>query len=202
MDKTRTCRICKKEKKLTDFYMRENGNYRTECKLCQKERTKNWYAKTYPIRKAKVEEYRTKNRTRILEKQREYYIKNRDKILERHYRQRRWKKDTDPIFREIERVRWMLQGLAHEDWHYQQKKNAQRKEYIETILGCSIAEFKKHLLKTWEDEYGHPWDGELFHIDHIVPLNTAKSVSDVISLCHYSNLRMITPQDNLTRPKN
>jgi hypothetical protein len=44
---------------------------------------------------------------------------------------------------------------------------------------------------TWNN-YSH--DG--WHIDHIVPLSSAKTEEDVIKLCHYSNLQPLWSIDN------
>ena len=200
MDKTRTCRICKKEKPIDAFYIRENGKHRTECIECQKQRVKRWYQNTRPIRIKQREEYRTAHRQELLKKQKDYYYKNREQVLQKHYARRKQAK-KDSTHKEIEKIRWTLQGIMHNDWGYTQPKSKKRKIELEKILGCSIEEFKDYMLKTWKDKYGTAWDNEPFHIDHILPLSSAKTPEDVIKLCHYSNLRMLTPDDNLTRPK-
>ena len=38
-----------------------------------------------------------------------------------------------------------------------------------------------------------------YHIDHIVPLATAQTEEDVIKLCHYTNLQLLTAKDNLEK---
>lgn len=200
MDKTRTCRICGKNKPISDFYIRENGKHRTECIACQKQRIKQWYNRTKDIRLEKREEYFNGHRTELLEKQKKYYAKNKKEILEKHYARRKAKKLED-VGREIETMRWTIQGIMHHGWAYTQQKNTKREKELEEIFGCSIEELKEHLYKTWEEEYGVQWGGELFHIDHIIPLLSAKSVEDVRRLCNYSNLRMLKPQNNLSRPK-
>lgn len=37
------------------------------------------------------------------------------------------------------------------------------------------------------------------HIDHIIPLATAKTEEDVIKLCHYTNLQLLKGEDNLSK---
>ena len=75
-------------------------------------------------------------------------------------------------------------------------KNFKKLSRTEQILGCSYEEFKLHLeskFETWMNwdnrglyngtpNYG--WD-----IDHIVPLNTAITLDEVIKLNHYTNLQ-------------
>lgn len=64
------------------------------------------------------------------------------------------------------------------------------------IVGCSLDSLCVHLLETWENNYGQEWKGEKYQIDHIVPLSIADTEQDVVRLCHYMNLQMLTPEDN------
>ena len=68
------------------------------------------------------------------------------------------------------------------------------------LLGCDLDFFIQHLLKTYKDNYGIDWDEkEKVHIDHIVPLATAKTENDVIKLCHFNNLQLLKAEDNLKK---
>lgn len=69
----------------------------------------------------------------------------------------------------------------------------------QNIVGCSFEYLWSHLLRTWERNYDKSWNGEPYHIDHITPLATAKTEGDIIKLCHYTNLQMLTPEDNLSK---
>jgi hypothetical protein len=66
-------------------------------------------------------------------------------------------------------------------------------------LGCSLAELKAHLEArflpgmTWAN-YGSGW-----HVDHIVPLASAKTPDEILRLCHYTNLQPLWAQDNLRK---
>ena len=56
------------------------------------------------------------------------------------------------------------------------------------------------MLQTYKNNYGYDWDGkEKIHIDHIIPLSTAKSEEDIIKLCHYTNLQLLKVKDNLEK---
>ena len=37
------------------------------------------------------------------------------------------------------------------------------------------------------------------YIDHIVPLATATTENEVLKLCHYKNLQLLTAEDNLAK---
>ena len=58
----------------------------------------------------------------------------------------------------------------------------------------------EHLLQTFKSNYGYEWDKvEPVHIDHIIPLATAKTEEDIIKLCHYTNLQLLKAKDNLRK---
>jgi 5-methylcytosine-specific restriction endonuclease McrA len=44
--------------------------------------------------------------------------------------------------------------------------------------------------------------GQPVHIDHIIPLSSAKTEDKVKKLCHYSNLQLLKPKDNLEKQVN
>lgn len=56
-----------------------------------------------------------------------------------------------------------------------------------------------NLLKTWEKIYGRQWEGEPYHIDHIIPLSSARSKAEIRSLNRPSNLCMLYPKHNLSK---
>lgn len=70
-----------------------------------------------------------------------------------------------------------------------ERKNFQKAFHTEEIIGCSIDDFIIYLNKTYVENYGVEWDGKTdVHIDHIIPLKTATTEEEVLSLCHYTNL--------------
>lgn len=68
----------------------------------------------------------------------------------------------------------------------------------EELLGCTLPEFRAHLERQFLP--GMSWSnrGE-WHIDHIVPISSAKTLAEAESLCHVSNLRPIWAIDNLSK---
>ena len=76
------------------------------------------------------------------------------------------------------------------------KKNSKTQE----MLGCSFADLKLHLEKQFRD--GMTWENNKFfgwHLDHIVPISSAKTEQDVIKLCHYTNLQPLWWHENLSK---
>ena len=62
--------------------------------------------------------------------------------------------------------------------------------------------FINYLIKTYENNYNEKWDWEYLknvHIDHIIPMSTAKSEEEVIKLNHYTNLQLLKAEDNMQK---
>lgn len=162
--------------------------------------------------------YRKENHDRILEYQRKYERNNKDKVKVRHAnyrkshreqireRSKKYRTDNakkinkkriarlhnDPIFKMKEQTRNMLRYVFREKGH-------RKTSHTADILGCDLDFFCQHMFSTWEKNYGKAWNGEPYHIDHIIPLSTAKTKEDILRLCHYTNLQMLTPDDNMTK---
>lgn len=81
-------------------------------------------------------------------------------------------------------------ALQKKSW----KKNTKFSEYI----GCSLEELKTHLEKQFTA--GMSWNnhGE-WHIDHIIPLDSAADETELYKLCHFSNLQPLWGEDNISK---
>ena len=66
------------------------------------------------------------------------------------------------------------------------------------ILGCTIDEFKSYIESKFKKGMTFENYGE-WHLDHIIPLATAKTTEDVIKLCHYTNFQPLWAEDNLKK---
>jgi len=68
------------------------------------------------------------------------------------------------------------------------------------MVGCSPMELKKYLEKkfspgmTWWNHSPKGW-----HIDHIIPLSSAKSYEDIVKLMHYKNLQPMWAKENISK---
>jgi hypothetical protein len=68
------------------------------------------------------------------------------------------------------------------------------------LLGCSLSAARKHIEAqftagmTWSNNRRGGW-----HIDHKMPLASAKTEADLIALCHYTNLQPLWEPDNIRK---
>jgi hypothetical protein len=82
-------------------------------------------------------------------------------------------------------------------------KSEKSKKQIE-YLGCTIDEFKKHIENQFET--GMNWDnyGEVWQIDHVVPIKYAQdgltpSLEDTIERLHWSNTKPLFSEENKSK---
>jgi len=221
---SKTCNICNLEKDINEFNLRkDNGRYRNECKECRYKTTNEWinnnidyviayqkeYAKSDKAKLADKNRYQNKKSKQTpkikppkqtteerKEKRKNYYINNKDIIQKRNYEWHKNKIKTDPTYRLKKRARAMI-NLAF-------KRNGFTKSSkTHTILGISFKEFKLYIESKFEfwmnwENYGK-YNGELnygWDIDHVIPLETAKTEEDIIRLNHYTNLQPLCSKVN------
>ena len=134
--------------------------------------------------------YRAENAEIISKKRQEYDKKNRPRI--RAYIKN--KRETDPLFKLSAQIRNLINKSL-------KNRGYGKDTHTYEILGCDYEALLEHLKQSWLNNYGTEWDGEPYHIDHIIPLATAKSEQDVKDLCYYKNLQMLKPKDNLVKNK-
>ena len=66
------------------------------------------------------------------------------------------------------------------------------------ILGCTWEFVKEYIESKFTD--GMNWDNRgKWHIDHIIPLSSAKSEDEMRKLCYYSNLQPLWGRDNIIK---
>lgn len=213
------------KKRINETHRRYNSTYEAKEKARARNRTpdakkrRRIYEETHQdVIRARKKRYYENNKQRIIEKNAEYKKANiershawakayrerhKEQIADYHRRYREKNREmlrekalsrlhNDPLHKMKERTRNMVRYALEDRGH---KKTSSTK----TILGCDLDLFCDYMFHTWEERYGKPWNGEAFHIDHIIPLATAKTKADVIRLCHYSNLQMLTPEDNMAK---
>jgi hypothetical protein len=178
---TKVCSKCQEEKKVCDFYKdksRKDGFY-LNCKKCEKIRFKIYCENN----KEKLSEKYKKDKEKNPNYLKEWRLKNPN--YNNEYEKNR--RLNDPIFYLRKKVRNRLRDYLR----YKTKKTS---EY----LGCSFEELKFHLETLFTD--GMSWENRnKWHIDHIIPLSSAKTEEELYKLCHYTNLQPLWAEDNLKK---
>lgn len=191
----------------TEYNKEYNKKYREKNKDVLKEKNKQWRENNKEqIKEQRKEEYKN-NRDKVLARQKEYYEQNKERVLEYHhkynknnsemlvkktYKYQKYKEETDEFYKFKRLIRdCVLKSFK--------RKNHRKNSYAKEIIGTDFETAWNYLKETWKKNYGIEYNGELYHIDHIIPLSTAKTEEDVIRLCHYTNLQLLKPEDNLEK---
>jgi len=149
-----------------------NSFYRRLCSKCSQEYGKKYYQK---------------NKDKLLKQCKDYRTENKDKVNS-YYRKRRKK---DKLYQLKANLRTRLWNFCHDS------KQTKRKSTVE-LLGCSWEELMSHIETLFSP--GMSWDNrDEWHIDHIIPLSSAKSQEEMENLCHYTNLQPLWVLDNLKK---
>ena len=183
---TKICRKCNIEKFLGDYPKDKNRNdgHYVYCKQCRK----LTYQSNSDLIKEKnrnnYHENKEKNHTKILERNRLWRKNNPSYTTDR--------KKIDPTFKLIKNVRRRLKSFL--DINYITKRSQ-----TFNIIGCSPKSLKEYIEKKFTE--GMSWDlvGKHIHIDHIIPLSSAKTEEEIYRLCHYTNLQPLWAKDNLVK---
>jgi hypothetical protein len=125
-----------------------------------------------------------------------WYEANKEKVIKDYSEYRRNRKLIDEIFKLKGNIRSLISNSFKK---YKFRKSSKTAE----ILGCSFEEFKNHLESKFEswmswDNHGKYNGTESFgwDIDHIIPLSSVITESDVIKLNHYTNLQPLCSKIN------
>ena len=190
---TKKCIKCEEIKDLTDFNPHKRAKYGRYpcCKICQKQKEMIYCQQN----KEKIRIYRKNNREKLQHQARERYQKNKKKIIayQKIYAQK--KRDNNPTYRLIGRLRANLYGIMKEI-----KKNTKKEKATKEFLGCGMEAFKIHLESQFSA--GMSWDNHgKWHLDHIKPC-CSFDLADIEQqkVCfHYTNLQPLWAIDNIKK---
>ena len=215
------CSRCMLEKNISEFgkHKRSKDGLRYECNTCRSLESKKYResntTKIAEIRKKSYEINKEKalNRTKLWrnsnpdkakegvnqwrlnnEEKHKFYMKiwrTENRTLINNYVKIR--NQSNPLFKLMSNCRSRVSRILFVN-------NIRKKNKTSEIIGCSKEFLKEHLEKqftngmTW-DNYGlYGW-----HIDHIIPLSSAKTEDEIYKLCHYTNLQPLWWFDNLKK---
>lgn len=204
-----TCISCKLQK--NKEWVNSNSEYHKSLK-------KNWVEKNKDYMKKYWMLYSESNSDKLKEKSKKYYKSNSEKhkqlmidwrernpeyhkIYDKEYNIKnpeykknyiKNKRNSDDLFR-------LSCNLQRRVKLFLDSKNISKQNKTFDIVGCSPEFLKEYLEKQFTE--GMSWElvGKHIHIDHIIPLSSAKTEEEVYKLCHYSNLQPLWAEDNMKK---
>lgn len=161
----------------------------------QKSRLSKWLSKNIEKererQRLKQRRRYSENRETCLASTRKWAKANRQKTSAYALKKYHEKLKHNPLWN----LKMRLRGRIRESLNFTGfKKNTK----TENILGCTFSFFKNYLEQrflpgmTWENRH-------LWHIDHIMPVASAKTEREIIRLNHYTNLRPLWAADNIRK---
>jgi hypothetical protein len=212
---TKVCSICKNDKDIFEFGKSKSSKDGLLycCKKCNSERGKK-YVKENPKKVLEQQKkwrdknpewvynrhkkWREENSELFNEIRRNWLNKNPEKRKEyrenyklRKHERRKERRDNDPVFNLTNRMRCRI-------WKYLNILEITKRNKTFDIVGCSPVFLKEHLEKQFTD--GMSWNNRSeWHIDHIIPLSSAKTEDELYRLCHYTNLQPLWAEDNVKK---
>jgi hypothetical protein len=117
--------------------------------------------------------------------------KKKPEELEKRRKREKLKFDSNPVLKAASRVRKKTCKIL-------KTMRMSRSLSASKVLGIDIARFKSFIESQFANEMN--WDNiGKWHIDHFIPMATAKTTKDINRLSHYSNLRPMWAIDNLRK---
>lgn len=175
-----------------DRILERTARYRDSHRAELKKYFKDRYKENKKAITTKHKIYYEEHREERLKYLHNYYRSNKQKSLEYSSKRNKERLANDPVFKA--KRQWRLLT-----WRAFNKNGEVSLTYAENVLGCSPDFFTSYLKKTWESRYGAKWSGQPYNIDHIIPLLKANTIEEVKELCHYTNVRLLTPEDNMRK---
>lgn len=187
------CSKCKETKPVSQFYKtkKQPDGFQCWCKVCKSDDEKRRRRENAEAVHAKDKEYRERNPEAYKQYRAERRNSDRESFRKYHREYNSARKSNDLLFKLAQQTRTLIgNSLA--------RMNFTKRSKTATILGCSFEEFKQHLEKQFAD--GMSWDNRCdWHIDHIIPVSSAKTGDEVLKLNHFSNLRPLWAEDNIRK---
>jgi hypothetical protein len=157
----------------------------------KKEKIKEWRENNKEYLKEYSKKKYQENKELLAENKKKWRKENKDKINEyrRSYQKNRLK--YDPLFKLKSSIRNRINTSFKRSGY---KKNSK----IFDILGCSFDDFKIYLESMFVENMSWENQGK-WHLDHIIPISSAKSENDILRLNHYTNFQPLWAEDNIKK---
>jgi hypothetical protein len=198
----KVCSTCKEDKEITHYTTdkHKKDGLKINCKDCCKVYYDTYRQKNIDKEKNRVNKYNREKRKidkEVLKKYKhEHYLKNRDVILAKNLNYRLINKDKLHKSRMSNISNRLKETISDSIRAVLRKRGHIKSNRTHEIIGLSPIEFKIYIESKFEPwmswENWGKYNGELnygWDLDHIIPVSSAITESDVYRLNHYSNLR-------------
>ncbi len=159
-------------------------------KVCSKCGVEKKYSEFH---KGRTHKYGIKKQCKscVKEYYKEYYQENKAKAKKIAIEYQRERRKIDPLYK-------MKVNLRSRTSVAFKKKGYSKNTKTQEMLGVDWEVVKKHIERKFKK--GMNWDNYVkWHIDHIIPLSSAKTSERLKQLCHYTNLQPLWAKDNLSK---
>jgi len=191
----KTCNKCKIEKSFDMFYKSKKGkNGLTEkCKDCHKKYCEINREKIKEYQKEYSKKYYELNKIKLINKQKEYIKNNKENRKKYHKEYMFNRRKLDKLFNFNHNIRNIISKSFKRNIN-----NFDKTKNTESILGCTIEEFRIYIQSKFKEGMSIENHGE-WHLDHIKPLKLATTEEEIIKLNHYTNFQPLWAIDNLRK---
>lgn len=159
-------------------------------------KVRSYYKNNKESIRKKAKEARKNNPIATLksrERARNYYFNNKEKCLNKTKELYNNRRNSDPLFKLMTNTKSLI-GVKLRQKGYTKKSRTYE------LIGIDYITLKKYLERlfikgmTW-DNYGYKG----WHIDHKIPLASAKNEEELLKLFHYTNLQPLWAKDNIIK---
>jgi hypothetical protein len=178
----------------------------------RREYYKEYRKKNSKLLKKKQKEFRENNKELISQRKKDYWknlspekkeelkIRKRELYHKNNYKDKKKeyvneKRQNDPFFKLKFNIRSLIRNSI------KRKFTSKSKKTIE-ILGCTFEEFKLYLESKFDDKMNWENQGTYWHLDHIIPISSAKTEEEVYKLNHYTNFQPLNWLENIKKSNN
>jgi hypothetical protein len=183
---TKKCTKCGIEKDINEFRKdkTKKGGVYSSCKKCKLV----WRQKNKERVNLSNKKWRDNNSEKVKKINSNYQKNNKEKVNLKMINYRK----TNPLHK----LKCLVRSRM---WNFLNYKNITKRNGTFEIVGCSPQFLKEYLEGRFTD--GMSWElmGREIHIDHIIPLSSAKNEEELYKLCHYTNLQPLWAKENIIK---
>ena len=191
-----SCKECDKEKyhKNREYNILRMREYKKNNPEKMKDyflRKKNSYQEYRDSKKEEIKSYMKDYYKNNLEKRKKYLEKNKEILSLKRNNSEKKRRDSDSLYK-------LKIYMRNRIWFYLKKTDIRKKNTTFEMVGCLPQQLKIFLEQKFID--GMSWDNQgKWHIDHIIPLSSAKTEEELYKLCHFTNLQPMWASDNIKK---